>query len=106
MLNTLYVPKTFSMQQTANTFQWHSTYFLIGLYQKHPLISVDLLSHSEWSEANADFPWLCHMKDAVTLKANIAASQCNLNTLRLRKICRHFADNIFKCIFLNENVKI
>ena len=29
-----------------------------------------------------------------------------LNTLRLRKNCRHFADNIFKCIFLNENVWI
>ena len=29
---------------------------------------------------------------------------CNLNTLRLRQNGRHFADDIFKCIFLNENV--
>ena len=29
-----------------------------------------------------------------------------LNTLRLRQNGRHFADDIFKCIFLNENVII
>ena len=27
-----------------------------------------------------------------------------INTLRLRQNCRHFADNIFKCTFFNENV--
>ena len=30
----------------------------------------------------------------------------NINTLRLRQNGCHFADNIFKCIFLNENVWI
>ena len=29
-----------------------------------------------------------------------------VNTLRLRQVCHHFADNIFKCILLNENVCI
>ena len=29
-----------------------------------------------------------------------------VNTLRLRQNGRHFADNIFKCIFLNENARI
>ena len=29
-----------------------------------------------------------------------------MNTLRLRQNCCHFTDDIFKCIFLNENVKI
>ena len=29
-----------------------------------------------------------------------------INTLRPRQNGRHFADNIFKCIFLNENVQI
>ena len=28
------------------------------------------------------------------------------NTLRSRQNCRHFADDIFKCIFMNENVWI
>ena len=35
----------------------------------------------------------------------LSQAQC-VNTLRLRQIGRHFADNIFKCIFLNENVWI
>ena len=30
-------------------------------------------------------------------------TQIDLNTLRLRQNGRHFADDIFKCIFLNEN---
>ena len=29
-----------------------------------------------------------------------------VNTLRPRQNCRHFADDIFKCIFLNENIRI
>ena len=29
-----------------------------------------------------------------------------INTLRPRQDGRHFSDNIFKCIFLNENVLI
>ena len=29
-----------------------------------------------------------------------------INTLRPRQNGRHFADDIFKCIFLNENVRI
>ena len=29
-----------------------------------------------------------------------------LNTLRLRQYCRHFADDRFKCIFLNDNFSI
>ena len=29
-----------------------------------------------------------------------------VNTLRPRQNCRHFPDNIFKCIFLNENILI
>ena len=29
-----------------------------------------------------------------------------VNTLRPRQNRRHFADDIFKCIFLNENVRI
>ena len=28
-----------------------------------------------------------------------------VNTLRPRQNCRHFTDNIFKCIFLNEKAE-
>ena len=37
---------------------------------------------------------------------NITFIMNNINTLRPRQIGRHFADDIFKCIFLNENVWI
>ena len=34
------------------------------------------------------------------------APNSTINTLRLRQNGRHFADDVFKCIFLNENVWI
>ena len=33
-------------------------------------------------------------------------TSCDIITLRLRQNCLHFPDDIFKCIFLNENVLI
>ena len=33
-------------------------------------------------------------------------AESNVNTLRPRQNGRHFADDIFKCIFLNENIRI
>ena len=40
-------------------------------------------------------------------KTDMVKWQClDINTLRLRQNGRNFADNIFKCIFLNENVWI
>ena len=47
---------------------------------------------SLWDQCN-DSPWP-HI------------SECIVNTLRPRQNGRHFADDIFKCIFLNENVWI
>ena len=38
--------------------------------------------------------------------SNILEYQSNVNTLRPRQNGRHFADAIFKCIFLNENIWI
>ena len=43
--------------------------------------------------------WSCHRKWNVTELTSV-------NTLRPRQNGRHFADDIFKCIFLNENVWI
>ena len=37
---------------------------------------------------------------------NCMAPWLLINTFRLRQIGRHFPDDIFKCIFLNENVQI
>ena len=35
-----------------------------------------------------------------------AANEAKLDTLRLRQNVRHFADDTFKRIFLNENIRI
>ena len=36
----------------------------------------------------------------------LANGMFNINTLRLRQNCRHFSDDIIKCIFFNGNVLI
>ena len=41
-----------------------------------------------------------------TTQENMLHISWYINTLRPRQICHHFTDNIFKCIFLNENVWI
>ena len=47
-----------------------------------------------------------------TLHCNVTSNDCiyiksnSINTMRLRQTCRHFADDILKWIFLNENVWI
>ena len=42
----------------------------------------------------------CHMRQIHWLPSSALSL---LNTLRPRLNCRHFADDIFRCIFLNEN---
>ena len=43
---------------------------------------------------------------SVVKHAHIPAKHTTFNTLRPRQNGRHFADDIFKCTFLNENVSI
>ena len=55
--------------------------------------------------------WLCSAREALdtagsgsTLSAFFCGNKCcTLNTLRPRQDGRYFADDIFECIFLNEN---
>ena len=42
----------------------------------------------------------------LTVKEHLWFQVGAINTLRSRQHGRHFADDIFKCIFLNENVSI
>ena len=55
-----------------------------------------------WGPSGADRTQVGPMLAPWTLLSGITA----INTLRLSKNGRHFADHIFKCIFLNENVWI
>ena len=49
-----------------------------------------------------------HSRGIITINAHMKAklSSQRVNTLRPRQNGRHFADDMFKCIFLNENVWI
>ena len=46
-------------------------------------------------------PWLCIC--FTTIQSHYVTGQYHLNSLRPRRDRRHFADDIFKCVFLNEN---
>ena len=57
------------------------------------------------------FVYLCSTACAILMSSHVIDSSIRLwdeciNTLRQRQNGRHFPDNIFKCIFLNENVWI
>ena len=84
--------------------QWNfackNTYlFLNGIFQQWPF---------------EKFEWKCNcfLLESATVGVTywecpcLSSSHCDLNTLRPRQNGRHFADDIFNCIFLNENVWI
>ena len=56
----------------------------------------------------AVYPLLTHWKHCsfVNLQPHKTSSWELINTLRPRQNGRHFPDDIFKCIFLNENIQI
>ena len=77
-----------------------------NVYQVLPHIFCHLTRMSE-----ALFDWLESMKIDVALMDGIIRywflhRSVGFNTLRPRQNGRHFADNILKCIFVNENVWI
>ena len=73
---------------------------------------INIQSHSLWIKAKG-FPWCPIFRIGFgSWSVKVKGAQLwnnmhqNINTLRLRQDGRHFADDIFKCIFLNENVSI
>ena len=50
----------------------------------------------------------CYRYSAVSLSRELTCccGAISVNTLRPRQNGRHFADDIFKCLFVNENVRI
>ena len=70
--------------------------------QKLETIILTCLEHTLASVAHWD-----NIKGGAPESRQLAYwSRCKLNTLRPRQNRRHFPDDIFKCIFLNENVWI
>ena len=72
------------------------------------LASCILLSILDYIRATLVLPRNLPLNCTVSLVCILASTtqKCHLNTLRPRQNGRDLADNIFKCIFLNENVRI
>ena len=95
--NVLYTPYQTSI--------WYRLYFSILSTFKYVVLVLTL---STWKHAavqnypeyRLDWPTSC------TKPFNGFVARLNLNSLRPRHNGRHFADDIFKCIFLNETVWI
>ena len=85
-----------------NTFMTNSN-IIIAVTYRMPDLSVEVFNE-RWLMC---FTALLKQCFSPHNKANKSDKQvCDINTLRPRQSCRHFADDIFKCIFLNENVSI
>ena len=65
-----------------------------------PLKSIFVLKKSANGHSYAEFYWI------LPAQVYSAESFWCINTWRPRQNCRHFPDDIFKCIFFNENVLI
>ena len=67
---------------------WIDVMIMIGMY-------------ANWSPGY-DILWVCYFVMMYFCQLHMSV----INTMRLRQNGRHFADDIFKCIFLNENIRI
>ena len=75
---------------------------LLAFCDGNPQVACRFPSQRASNAESVSMSW-CHHVDFTCLSS---FSNQMLNTLRPRQNGRHFADDIFKCIFLNENVWI
>ena len=68
-------------------------------------IYIDILRSKEMCSAKRKRP-ICKLPNKTFILMNCCRKDLTFNTLRPRQSGRHFADDIFKCIFLNENAWI
>ena len=90
-------------------FVWHCVFYVsIHLYfdlsTKAPTVRSDQRFSMSYIDKNVfagdSFDFICFIAEEMTVKTFV---KCYLNSLRPRLNRRPFADDIFKCIFLNEN---
>ena len=75
---------------------WHNWYMyniLLHIYLNWPF----------WKKTAYELPDHAHWNICIILRGGLLDSNGPLNSLRPRPNRRHFADDIFKCIFENEN---
>ena len=86
----------------SNVFSWKKSFmFYWILFLTYGSSSMIISQH--W------FRWWLGTKQTTSPDSKttqITAASGGLNTLRLRQHGRRFADDTFKCIFLNENIRI
>ena len=94
---------------TWNNVEWSpvksSDVHIRAISQEMPQPSITKICLKITSKISFKFPrdqWV----NVILLKEGWLTIPCPFNTLRLRQNGRHFADDMFKCIFLNENVWI
>ena len=99
-----FIGRTLSSQNYV--FIWHKTQIN---RQKPWLVSVKYNSQlkSMWAAFGAQPVWMYSIGSVMLTRENAPKGRIWsrwINSLRRRQNGRHFADDIFKCIFLNENV--
>ena len=87
------------------SFTYVISYLITSHHFTSHYITFIFNSISCWFIIHPYYVITCHIFHPV--KATIKGPRwCGINTLRPRQNGRHFADDILKCIFLNENVWI
>ena len=71
---------------------------------------MKLAQYNKYLDSTMDTNGLLFKRQGISISstgyAPVHSSCLGSNTLRPRQNCRHFPDDIFKCIFFNENVWI
>ena len=92
------------LPHTLDTCFWHRSAYndmSVSRYQAHSTYNyceIICFCKHDWNRK--------YVTKAILSSASLGARRSRLNTLRPRQNGRHFADDIFKCIFMNENVWI
>ena len=77
-----------------------------GLAPNGARTSADTVLATKLSMFSLSFFWLSNILCNIILPDDISHNTLNINTLGLRQNFCHVAHNIFKCIFVNENIWI
>ena len=110
----VYAPSQWEMMLQCNVCHWLGAYWVI-----HKLITeVEILHITKAKHRITNVGYRSHLELAISVKIPYTYTSylalmdepwpmgVSISTLRPRQNGRHFANDMFKCIFLNENVWI
>ena len=80
-----------------------NNFWFDSLFVQHPgTFHIDIVT--VWSQCGQTYFSLACVKVGWSWSRGTTGTRSQINTLRPRQNGPHFADDIFKCIFVNENV--